>query len=80
MPPFPVSDTVYPNGQMQFGTNGMSIRAYMSTAAMHGLLAFAGEAVLDSQLDTDAFPQSYAARAVKYADALIAELNNKPEA
>ncbi len=36
-PAFPVPDTIYPTGQIQFGTNGMSLRDYFAAQAMQGM-------------------------------------------
>lgn len=47
------------------GRSGMSIRQHFAMEAMKGLISFQG----------DYEPQRIAAKAVKFADALIAELN-----
>ena len=31
---FPVPDVTYPNGEIQFGTNGMSLRDYFAAKAL----------------------------------------------
>lgn len=37
-PAFPVTDTVHPDGQVQYGFNGMSLRDYFAAHAMQALL------------------------------------------
>jgi len=37
-PAFPVGDTVYPNGQIQYGFNGISMRDYFAAKAMEKLI------------------------------------------
>lgn len=67
---FPVASTIYPNGQVQFGTTGMSLRAYIATAALQGMLA-SPKCCQDMQAVTEC--------ALERADALIAELaKDKP--
>ncbi len=38
-PAFPVADTHYPNGQIQYGCNGMSLRDWFAGQALAGLCA-----------------------------------------
>ena len=38
-PAFPVPDSQTTNGEIQFGSNGMTLRTYIATKAMQGLLA-----------------------------------------
>ena len=38
-PAFPVSDTHHPDGQIQYGTNGMSLRDWFAGQALAGLMA-----------------------------------------
>ena len=38
-PAFPVPDTVHPNGQVQYGFNGMTLRDYFAAAALTGFAA-----------------------------------------
>lgn len=38
-PAFPINDTVYPNGQVQPGYNGMSLRDWLAGQALAGQLA-----------------------------------------
>ena len=51
----------------QWSNGGMSLRAYIATAALQGILACP-----DTAMPT---PEKWAEAACKYADALIAELN-----
>lgn len=39
---FPVTDLHMPNGQVQVGTNGMSLRDYFAAAALTGMMANPG--------------------------------------
>ena len=66
-PAFPTSDTLYPNGQIQLGSTGLSKREYFAALAMQGLLS----------CDTDAkhAENAVAVFAVTHADSLIEELN-----
>jgi hypothetical protein len=65
-PAFPVPDSHYPNGQVQYGCNGMSLRAYFAGQALNGML---------SDPNCAEGYASAAIHAAAYADALIAELN-----
>ena len=38
-PAFPVADTHHPDGQIQYGTNGMSLRDWFAGQALAGMLA-----------------------------------------
>jgi hypothetical protein len=52
---------------------GMTLRAYIATKAMQGMLAYPGDEKMGSW-HTNAKPTSVAAMAVEYADALLAAL------
>lgn len=65
---FPVADSHHANGQVQYGSNGMTLRAYFAGQALQGMLANNGHWGRDM-----AYPAGYAVRA---ADALIAALNS----
>ena len=67
-PAFPIPDTYHPNGQVQYGSNGLSLRAYIATAALQGIRA--NPAYTST-------PGECAKWAVEDADALIAELNKE---
>ena len=58
----------YPTGEIFLGRPGMSLRAYIATAALQGLLA-KGEPVCDPTIS----------EASTAADLLIAELNKEPK-
>ena len=64
---FPSETITYPNGEMEYGAPGMSLRAYVATAALQGLLANPNIPIIQ--------PAAYASDALIYADALIEELN-----
>lgn len=38
-PAFPVPDTVHANGQVQYGANGLTVRAHFAAMAMQGMCA-----------------------------------------
>lgn len=38
-PAFPVADTFHPDGQIQYGTNGMSLRDWFAGQALAGMLS-----------------------------------------
>lgn len=38
-PAFPIADTVWSNGQVQCGFNGMSLRDFFAAKALQGILA-----------------------------------------
>lgn len=38
-PAFPVADSHHPNGQVQYGANGMTLRDYFAGQALAGFLA-----------------------------------------
>ena len=59
---FPVSNTEYPNGQIQFGTDGMTLRDYFAAKAMQGILS-------DPTIDHTAYTLSELA--YKASDAML---------
>jgi len=62
-PAFPVPDSHHANGQVQYGSNGMTLRDYFAAAALTGILANPdGGGPYDSEAE-------YAWR---YADAMLA--------
>lgn len=73
-PAFPIPSVQMPNGEMQWGENGLTIRAQIAAMALQGILAsdrFAGPS-----LQADRFAAAH--EAVDAADALIEVLNNQP--
>lgn len=72
-PAYPVSDTVHPNGQIQYGFNGLTIREELARSAMIGLLADHKDHS-DECADGESCPQTVARLAVEHADALLAAL------
>jgi hypothetical protein len=66
-PAFPVPDVYHPNGQIEYGSPGMSLRAYFAGQALSGILA--------NTTAVDLSEGSVAKASVTLADALIAELN-----
>ena len=62
VPAFPVPDTCYPNGEIQYGSHGMTLRQWYAGMALQGLIA-AGFGNPDG---------TAAVQAVAQADALIA--------
>jgi hypothetical protein len=70
---FPVPDSHYQNGQVQYGTSGMSLRAYIAAKAMQAIIGLttSGDAAKSNPDDLQA---ATARAACCYADALIAEL------
>jgi len=74
---FPVSDTVYPSGAIQHGSNGMSLRAWLAGQALNGIAS--NQSQLDGQQERAirfgvTIETMTAKTAVKMADALLAEL------
>ena len=82
-PAFPVPDTYHPNGQVQFGSNGISARDWFAGQALSGLIRSAmygaelqrifdhSGKVADSGADGET-PQEYTARiALSLADAML---------
>jgi len=58
-PAFPVPDTHHPDGQIQYGTNGMSLRDWFAGQALAGLVSEHGRydstgAALDAYSIADA--------------------------
>lgn len=70
-PAFPVADSHYANGQVQYGDNGMTKREYFAAMAMQGIMANPQGQI--GGLSSDAI----AICATKYADALLAALEGK---
>ncbi len=66
------NEPAFPRNYDADGHNGISLRAYIATAALQGLLA--GPEVARSKLEIDSFCRTSAQYSVKLADALIAEL------
>ena len=84
-PAFPVADFACPNGQVQRGATGMTLRAYFAASALAGLCARdlrgAGEGglrlnnhVAHAEVRGVSEAPYLALTAVRCADALIAEL------
>ena len=70
-PAFPVADTIYPNGQIQYGSNGMQLRDY-----------FAGEASKMFLTQSDRKQYKYKEMAqfsFLFADAMIKARNLSPQ-
>lgn len=65
-PAFPLPDFAHPSGQVESGTRGMSLRAYLAGQALAGLLA--------NQYAYNGNHEDVAEQAVNYADAVIARL------
>ena len=65
-PAFPVPDSHHADGQVEFGFNGLTIRAEIASRIMAG---FAADAEMTGS------KEEVASVAVEWADALIAELN-----
>ena len=63
-PAFPVADTVHPNGQVQLGSYGMSLRDWFASQAIAGIIAC-------PQVRHDLF-DAYAHHAYAQADAMLA--------
>jgi len=80
-PAFPVPDSHYPNGQVQYGCNGMSLRAYFAGQALTGEVAALSSAeslkiaVRAAEMSNLSLEEHTAIQCVRYADALIEELN-----
>lgn len=54
-PAFPINDTTYPNGQVQLGSTGMTLRDYF---AAHAMAALVSDKQCEGNLDdvaTDAY-------------------------
>ena len=62
---FPISDTHHPNGQVQYGCSGMTLRDYFASKAMQG---FAADESMGTAIATDIAKLAY-----QLADAMIAE-------
>jgi hypothetical protein len=71
-PAFPVPDSVHPSGQVQFGTNGMTLRDYFAGQALTGTLAMANP--------YEAVPHGIAEHCYKYADAMLSARKGAPDA
>lgn len=63
-PAFPVADTYHPNGQVQYGSAGMTLRDYFAAKALQAL-------VHATQTMTNVTPMMVADEAYVYADALM---------
>ncbi len=70
-PAFPVADTVYPSGQTQWGSNGMTLRDWFAGQALAGLSANPREDYSGTTRDDKAV-ESY-----RQADAMIAARDRK---
>ncbi len=64
-PAFPVPDTYHPNGQVQYGSSGMSLRDWFAGQALCGIMA-SGKGT--SNVEVWGAPHAYA-----LADAMLAE-------
>lgn len=63
-PAFPVADTYHPNGQVQFGSYGMTLLDWFAGQALTGILA-------DSESQGE--PEEFAAAAYNIAESMLAE-------
>ena len=66
-PAFPVPDSHHASGQVQYGFNGMSLRAYFAGQALNGMLSNSNLKAVSNVVIAEC--------ATEYADAMIAELN-----
>ena len=73
---FPVPDSHYANGQVQYGTSGMSLRAYIATHVMPAIIGLVTTADA-AKYSPDDLQAATARAACGYADALIAELGKE---
>lgn len=69
-PAFPVPDVYHPNGQIEYGSPGMSLRAYFAGKALGSCIEMHQRGFI-----LGGGPTNFAKTAVEIADALIAELN-----
>jgi hypothetical protein len=76
---FPVPDSHYANGQVQYGTSGMSLRAYIAAKAMQSIIGWTppDDAAKYNPDDLQFATARTARAACGYADALIAELGKE---
>jgi hypothetical protein len=65
---FPVSDTYHPNGQVEYGSVGMTLRDYFATAVMQGIVSGSTHGTGEM-----------ARRAYEVADAMLAEREKNHE-
>jgi hypothetical protein len=65
-PAFPVADVIHPNGQVQYGANGMALRDWFAGQALQSYLAGRNNDARDSN------PAPVADVCYKYADAMLA--------
>ena len=66
---YPIPDATYPNGQVVFGSAGLTKREYFAALVLAGL---------QGNIGTNRWSRKeFAEDAVKYADALINELNKE---
>lgn len=70
-PAFPIADTVHSNGQVQYGTNGMSLRDYFAGQVLAGISANPREDYSETTREDKAV-ESY-----RQADAMIAARESK---
>lgn len=78
-PAFPVPDTYLPNGQVQYGINGMSLRDYFAAKAMQAILSnteFLSQLATKTK-DGDTHTLTVAIGAYEAADAMITARNRK---
>lgn len=66
-PAFPIPDTTYPNGQVQYGSNGMTLRDY-----------FAAKAIPELMREWSEDHDEIASEAYKIADAMLAARATPP--
>ena len=78
-PAFPVPDTHHPDGQIQYGTNGMSLRAWYAGKALVGVLASCGPLKPDPKLSQSDLDNMVAESCVRIADAMLRALERGRE-
>lgn len=70
-PAFPIPDTYHPNGQIEYGANGMSLRDWFAGMALQGILAWPGDDQRGNA-HSNASPDVVAWTSYNFADAMIA--------
>ena len=68
---FPIPDATYANGQVQYGTSGLSVRDYIAIQALSGLAA--------NPNSWDSTNENIAVCAYGMADAMIIESQKLPQ-
>jgi len=76
-PAFPIANTYYQNGEIEFGANGMSLRTHIAISAMQGLIGTAFDQAARNRVQPKRAAQDLVDACCVVADMMIEALETK---